>query len=178
MPLSLPYSIFWGIGASGWGERGRILWEVESYGRSAEEHSLRTRFKAAKFREKIPKPSRFKDLGGGFKSFCLFTPTLGGWQNLTCAYFSTGWFNHQPRDGWRLGLFGNFGPQTYPQLYATKGDFLWKCWIETHIFSSINFTPFFGIDHQLVIESSQFNCWGSRSSTVDWCRDQQHWPGA
>ena len=31
-----------------------------------------------------------------WNNFFLFTPDcLGKWSNLTCAYFSTGWFNHQ-----------------------------------------------------------------------------------
>ena len=34
-------------------------------------------------------------LGGGFNCF-LFSPRfVGRWSNLTCAYFSVGWFNHQ-----------------------------------------------------------------------------------
>ena len=47
--------------------------------------------------EKNSKPSRFKDLGCGFKSFVCSPLRFRGWSNLTCA----GWFKHQPRDGSR-----------------------------------------------------------------------------
>ncbi len=36
-----------------------------------------------------------KDLGGGFNYFLFSSLKLGKWSNLTFAYFSDGWFNHQ-----------------------------------------------------------------------------------
>ena len=57
-------------------------------------------------------------LGGGFKD-SLFSPrSLRRWSNLTCAYFSDGWFNHQlPLD-----------PKTHGKMKVLNPQYGWNGW--------------------------------------------------
>ncbi len=56
---------------------------------------MRTRQKSERARDEEGWIGTRAGLGGGFNYFLFSSQKLGKWSNLTCAYFSDGWFNHQ-----------------------------------------------------------------------------------
>ncbi len=92
-------------------------------------------------------------LGGGCKYF-LFSPRSLGWSNLTIAYFSDGWFNHQPfmtrlrcrgnlnliliialsQVGPKLvweGLLGGLGTGKDDMIWLNHAQGLWRTWAKS-----------------------------------------------